>query len=68
MQFKSETFGKTQNRNRCKEEITVEKGTKNCWISTLSTDNLMFYFFINATNLKQNKHLLKRQSSVHDEK
>lgn len=33
-------FGKTQR----KEINAQKKGIKNCWISTLSTDNLIFYY------------------------
>lgn len=47
--------------NRCKGEIIMEKGIKNCWISTLSTNLIFYYYQCNKLEIKQ---LLKKKSVV----
>lgn len=38
-------FGKTQRKEiNAQKNVITGKGIKNCWISTLSTDNLIFYY------------------------
>lgn len=44
IQFRT-TWKDLEKSNRCKEEIIMEEEKTNCWISTLSIDNLIFYFY-----------------------